>query len=327
MIEKKVQNTILILCHSHQVQEQLVEVFDYLVLQNMLPFKIRVMTNPNPELLDNLRDTTHCLIFVEANLANPDDSAQRLDTIRNKFRNSRHQFVLLANSQFDYLSLAMKFDIGNILLKDQFDPHVIAALTKKLIGDDFFGFSPFFPEGFPLFDQKYEIKGEVRISRIEETFFQDFIDTLEEDQRNRFSTYIYELAVNALAYGVYGITEEERELEGAALPPVILVPDEEAVQVHIVRDSEKFGISIMDQKGTLRSSRILKKIRRHTSFNIGELPPGIEDSTGRGLFILSQQTRLVVNILIGLKTEVILMHFFDEKKNKYQSLIINERLP
>jgi len=83
----------------------------------------------------------------------------------------------------------------------------------------------------------------------------------------------------------------------------------------------------VDQKGTLRSSRILKKLQRHTSFDIGDLPTGLEDPTGRGLFILSRQTRLVVNVLLGLKTEVILMHFFDEKKNKYQSLIINEKLP
>jgi hypothetical protein len=327
MTETKIENTVLILCRSRQVQEKLEEAYAHLALHDILPFEIRVEVNPDSGQLDKLRDTTHCLIFIETDPASPGKSVLQLDSIRKKFCNAGHQFVLLANSQFDYLRLAMKFDIGNILLEDQFDHQVIAALTKKLMADDFFGFAPFFPEGYPVFDQKYEIKGEVSISRLEETFFQDFIDTLDEDQSNSFSTYIYELAVNALAYGVYGITAEEREQEGAALPTVIQVPDEKAIQVHIVRDSEKFGISVIDQKGTLRPSRILKKIQRHTSFDIGELPPGIEDPSGRGLFILSQQTRLVVNILLGIKTEVIVMHFFDEKKNKYQSLIINEKRP
>lgn len=327
MSEAEIPKTILILSHSQPAQEKLVEAYAHLILQNMLPFKVRVVINPHAELLDKLRNTTHCLVFIEKDPLNPEESVPQLNAIREKFGDCGHQFVLLANSRFDYLSLAMECDIGNILLEDQFDPQMIAALTKKLMGDDFFGFAPFFPNGYPIFDQKYEIKGEVKISRLEETFFQDFIDTLDKDQRSSFTTYINELAINALAYGVYGITEEERDQGGAALPPVIQVPDEEAIQVHIVRDSEKFGISIVDQKGTLRSSRILKKIQRHSVFDLDELPPGIEDPSGRGLFILSRQTRLVMNILLGLKTEVILMHFFDEKKNKYQSLIINEKFP
>ncbi len=199
MAETKLQNTILILCHSRHVQEKLEEAYAHLIHQAMLPFKIRVESNPHPGLLDKLLDTTNCLIFVEKDPANSDESVLRLNTIRKKFRASGHQFVLLANSRFDYLSLAMKFDIGNILMEDQFDPQIIAALTKKLMGDDFFGFTPFFPDGYPIYDQKYEIKGEVQIFRLEESFFQDFIDTLEENQRNNFTTYITELAVNALA--------------------------------------------------------------------------------------------------------------------------------
>lgn len=327
MTANNVQKTILLLCHSGWMQEKLVDAYACLILRDMLPFKVSVEINPSPGLLDKLRDTTQCLVFVETDPENPAESTQRLNTIRRMFRNEGHQFILLANSQFDYLSLALQFDIGNILLDNQIDPQIIAAMTKKLLANDFFGFSAFFPEGYPLFDQRYEIKGEVRISRFEDLFFRDFTDTLSEAQKNSFSFYITELAVNALAYGVYGITAEEREQEGAALPPVIQVSDDEAIQVHIVRDSEKYGISIMDQKGSLRSSRILKKIQRHTSFSPEELPPGIADLTGRGLFLLSQQTRLVVNILLGRKTEVILMHFFDERRNKYQSLIINERFP
>jgi hypothetical protein len=181
MKEAKIQKTVLILCRSHQVQERLVDAYSQLILQDMLPFKIRVEINPHPGMLDKLLNTTHCLIFIETDPANPAESVLQLNTIRKTFRNSGHQFVLLADSRFDYLSQAMKFDIGNILLDGQFDLQVIAALTKRLMGDDFFGFSTFFLEGYPVFDKKYEIKGKVRISRIEETFFQDFIDTLDED--------------------------------------------------------------------------------------------------------------------------------------------------
>jgi len=326
MSEAMVPKTILLLCRSRN-QDLLVAAYTQLARRNLLPFEINVEVNPSSERIETLRTTTQCLIFFELCPEKSDENTRRLDTIRKKFSTAGHQLVLLASSQFDYLSLALQFDIGNILLDNLFDIHVIAALTKKLLTDDFFGFSAFFPNGYPVFDRKYEIKGDVKISRLEETFFQDFIDTLEEEQRYNFSFYITELAVNALAYGVYGITAEERDQEGTALPPVIQVPDREAIHVHIVRDFEKYGISVIDQKGTLRSSRILKKIRRHSSFNPGELPPGIEDTSGRGLFLLSQQTRLVVNILLNQKTEVILMHFFDEKKNKYQNLIINEKHP
>jgi len=90
---------------------------------------------------------------------------------------------------------------------------------------------------------------------------------------------------------------------------------------------EKYGISVRDKEGGLTLLRILQKLRRHTPLEGNPIPDGIEDLTGRGLFIISRQTRLVINILHGQQTEVILLSYFDEDRNKYKSLIINEKYP
>ena len=105
------------------------------------------------------------------------------------------------------------------------------------------------------------------------------------------------------------------------------VPEDKAIEFKIVEDDEKWGLSVTDQSGSLTLNRVLEKIERHTAFDDKPVPEGIEDLSGRGLFILSRQNRLIINILNTVKTEIIVMRFKDSSLNRYQSFIINEKNP
>ena len=204
---------------------------------------------------------------------------------------------------------------------------MIWAITRKLLFEDFFGFKPFFPKGYTEFDKTYHFSGNFDLNEVVIDSFQDFLPRLDNESRLNFTTAISELTVNALSYGVYGITPEEREKDQAINPRFVEVPEDKAIQFQIVEDEEKWGLSVTDQTGSLTLTRVLNKIERHTTFYDRPIPAGIEDLSGRGLFLLSRQNRLIINILNKVKTEIILMRFKDPSLNKYQSFIINEKNP
>jgi hypothetical protein len=87
-------------------------------------------------------------------------------------------------------------------------------------------------------------------------------------------------------------------------------------------DSEKYGISIVDNQGRLTKETVLYKIDRHVR---GE---GMLDDSGRGLHMSRLfADRMFINIMPGKKTEVIIMNYFPAKYQGHKPLYINEVAP
>lgn len=321
---QEISKALIICCSSRPVQEKLVNIYASLILHRALPFPLHIEINPPSPQLCTISQQYRCMLVFEAT---DKQDVSDLHSLVQRFTTQGHQCVLVANSHFDYLELALQTGIGNILLEDRFDAPMIAALTRRLLGDDFFGFKPFFPDPHPRFDKHYLLEGNIRLDGLVERHFCDFLHYLLGSHRLAFQTQISELVINALTYGVLGITPEQRDGDVSNIPRVINITPGNEVRVHLLQDSEKYGISVTDCSGSLTSARILHKMRRHTKLPHEEFPPGIQDLTGRGLYLMSRQTRLVVNVLHGISTEVILMYYFEAERNRYQSLIINERYP
>jgi len=326
-IQNNESKAVVVFSPSHELFVELRRIFKEIEEENLLPFQVTVVAAGAQLRMAEVFSADTTLALVELNPENPTEATEYLQFLRSRYPH-RQQLVLVSNESLDYLSLAREFDVGNIVIREKLDRFTVAAITRKLLGDNFFGFKPFFRNGYSSFDQTWELYGKVSLRNTAETYFQNFLDHLPETERAGFSTYISELVVNALTYGVADVSAEDRD-QGRflQLPPTMVVRKKQAIQVRIVQDDEKYAISVIDQRGSLSSNRILYKIRRHKKIGDEEMPPGLLDMTGRGLFILSSSNRLVVNVLQGIQTEVILMHFFDSERNKYQPLIINEREP
>jgi len=311
-------------CRSRSIQEKLLAIYANLLAARSLPFPLHLqMDVSDTELVGCARDR-QCLFFVEAE---SDAEVQRVRAAMDHYAELGHQIVLLARSHLDYLDLAMRFNIGNILYEDRFDAAILAALVRRLLGDEFFGFAPFFPSRNYLFDRRYVLEGKVHSHHLIDRTFGDFIARLPEHHALGFRNQASELVMNALAYGVVGITPEQRDQKAQFITPETDIPPGKEVHIHILQDEEKYGISVKDPGGSLTLARVLAKLRRHTP-GPGELiPAGVTDLTGRGLFLISRQTRLVFNIYRGIATEAILLYYFDESRNHYQSLILNEKVP
>jgi hypothetical protein len=319
------RHNIVVLIDNEHVRDKLAAIYSEPTASRRLGFDVEVLIDPGDEQIDLAVQGNTCLFFVEASVDR--SGLNRLEVISELSCEGGHQLILVADTDIDYLQIAEQFEIGNILMGDQFDADMICAVSRRLLGEEFFGFAPFFPDGYPVYDRSFRIAGHVDTKNMARSYFKDFGDTLEEQHRPFFYNYTSELLINAIAYGVCGITEDQRDARPGGLPPELEIPRELGIDIHIVRDREKYGFSISDQRGSMRPARILNKIRRQSTIGDEVLPPGIEDHGGRGLYILTHRTRLVFNIMRGVRTEVILMYFFSEEKNRYDPLIINERYP
>jgi len=104
-----------------------------------------------------------------------------------------------------------------------------------------------------------------------------------------------ELVSNALTYGA---SQSENEMRAVFLKPFDLAFG--------VLD-QKYVVSITDYNGTLTADEILYRLERHLKLDPAtELPVGITDMHGRGLFISREELdQIVFNIETGVKTEII----------------------
>ena len=315
-------------CHTKSIFEQLKAYYYDLVKSKVFDqFDIETHHLPIQFDLDTLSHNNNFIIYFEIDADHLEEDEKLLNGLHDICLEHGHQIILICSVKYDFFEIAKKFNLGNIIMEDQFDLAFLRALTLRLLGKDFFGFKPFFPEKYPLFDKTYNLTGNVDVQDILKTNFNDFKSTLDEKETVEFNSFISELLLNALSYGVYGITPEQRDLENSKTPSKLFIPEHLKVEFRIVQDNEKYAISVIDKSGTLTLKRILDKIQRHTLIQGETLPKGISDTTGRGLFLLSRKNRLIINILNSVQTEIIVIHFNSEDLNKYQSLILNEKNP
>lgn len=311
-------------CRSSSIQQKLLGIYESLLLAQALPFPLHLQLDIGEAEVAACASTCQCLFFVEAGSEN---LVAQVRALIGQNAHLGHQIVLIAHPGMDNLDLALRYAIGNILYEDRFDAPMLTALTRRLLGDEFFGFAPFFPAREHLFDRTYVLEGTVDCRHLIDRTFADFISRLPVRHALSFRNQASELIMNALAYGVVGITPEQRDSKAKFIGATTEIPPGKEVRIHILQDEEKYGISVKDPGGSLTLARVLSKLRRHTAGPGEILPAGVTDLTGRGLFLISHQTRLIFNIFRGISTEAILLHYFEESRNHYQSLIINEKVP
>lgn len=321
------QYALILRCTKSAVAERLVGVYGGLLAHESFPFRFQIHINPSDAQIESLAQTRACLFFLQIESGENRDALKWLAKIFEEFRPLGHQLVLVTDQDMDYFDLAIRFQVGNILFHDSIDQSTVGALTHRLLGRDFFGFSPFFPHGWSETEHHAILTGRLSLSGIVDRHFHAFQEAVPPHLRHRFHSQLTELLTNAISYGILGITAEQRDTDGLHIQDIVDIPPGQEIRISMVRDEEKYGISVRDPGGALTLLRIMQKLRRHTKLPGQEYPSGIDDLTGRGLFIVSRQTRIVVNILHGVQTEVILLGYFEEELNRYKSMIINEKYP
>ncbi len=241
--------------------------------------------------------------------------------------NANLQMVLLVEPTIDFYQIASVCRIGNIIRRDRFDSSILRALVIRLLSGNIFGFSPYFPNGFSTGPIYKTFHGEVILDELITTCFDTIIPRIPKDHSSIFKCFIHELLTNTVAYAIGGITAEDRDKNLTPAPSKIVIPERRAIKVTLVGDAEKNAVSVQDSSGSLSLLRVLEKLRRHTCMGDEKTPPGMWDGSGRGMSLIHRDSRLVINILKGVRTETIFMHYLKEEMNRYESVIITEVTP
>lgn len=280
---------------------------------------------PVEEWASALPEKGRALVLLEVGAAGWESESSLIETLR--ARNSRIQVVLVAEDDVDYFRIAQAFHIGNVIKKGRFDPDILRALTVRLLTQNIFGFHPYFPNGFAVGPLHRAYSGKVYVDDAIREAFAFCRPHVPEEEEANIRMFLHELLTNTFAYAIEGITPEDRDSKLLGPPPEVFIPERRGIKVSLASDAEKVGISLMDSTGSLSMLRVLQKLRRQSKIAGEALPPGVWDESGRGMSLIYRYSRFIVNILSGVRTETIFLHYRRKELNRYESIIITEVHP
>jgi len=222
--------------------------------------------------------------------------------------------VLITAYNIDnYIRMAREFNITNIIPKTTpFNFLELGSLIDALLTKNIFGLSRYMLPAYNVLGS-YCIRSSVEAKQVRETATALLTDTLGTSGNMRL--ILDEIITNAVYHAPAYPDGTEKYPEYVE---VHLQPDE-FVYLECGHDTEKYGISITDNKGRLTKEMVLYKIDRQIA---GE---GILDDSGRGIHMSRLfSDRMIINISPNNKTEIILINYFSHKYRGYKPLYINE---
>jgi CheY-like chemotaxis protein len=239
-----------------------------------------------------------------------------LKTVREKYPATKRVLITAYNVE-DYLDLAIKHGVGNVLVKTV-PPNTkeLSVVISSLLRGDIYGLEKYFAPGTAkqIFRVRRGDGLEDEVHRITAGLPQAF-------RTDRLKLVLLEMLTNAIFYGIRKESAQNRQEWEYSFE---LTP-QEAITVSVMQDEGKCALSVVDNGGRLKKADVLYWLYRQLTHGENEEPIGIYDTHGRGFLIARKYVdRVVVNIERGKRTEVILMNYLEGAGISYKPLYINE---
>jgi CheY-like chemotaxis protein len=227
------------------------------------------------------------------------------------------RLLITAYNVEDYLELALKYDIGNIFVKTTpFNFVELSASLECLLSGDIFGARRYFDS--PVEERTIMVN---RGDNVAESAARIVALVPPTTVPAKLELVLIELLTNAVFYGVRNERPDRKESWSHDFE----LSREEAVQVTVMWDAEKYAVSVVDTGGRLKKGDVLYWLNRQVSRDEEGMPLGLLDSHGRGLFIARKYIdRLIINIDPDRRTELIIIGYHDKTFEGYKPLHINE---
>lgn len=213
----------------------------------------------------------------------------------------------------DYVRMAKENDISNIIPKSTpFNFDEFNSIVYNLVTEQIFGMPRYMlPDYAEL--ASYKIVTSAQIAKVEEEIL-GLISGFTQPQ-----PFVQILLEELISNAVYHAPVDESGKEKYEKHSDVALQESEAVMVSLGKDSEKYGVSVVDTSGKLTKEQALFRIDRHVH---GE---GLLDESGRGIHMSRiYSDRLIINIKKNVTTEAIFINYFDEKYKGFKPLYINE---
>ena len=245
----------------------------------------------------------------------------------------------------DYIKFAKDYGVWNIIPKYSFlDLRFISVMVYKLLTGDIFGVEKYFDKDLIINTKNTNGKFEtpppktVMFKTVKSDKDREYLShrigkfLISKGAPKIINQVIEELTSNAMIRAPRD--EQGKSKYQLELPARDLLISDEKVELS-ERDYFEIGYGIYNKTfiivtrdcfGSLKKEEILNRLDRH--INVDEtagLPPGVNDSHGRGLYICREiSDSIIFNIEKNVRTEVIT--FLDNSENKsYKSLSIYDK--
>ncbi len=227
------------------------------------------------------------------------------------------RLLITAYNVEDYLELAMKHDVGNVLIKTvPLDTKELSVVIKSLLNNDIFGADKYF--------QSEPSRRDFLIRRgdaLEKDVHRIIGHLPENFQTKRLELVLLEMLTNAVFYGIRKETPRHRE----AWDYDFELSEENAIRVSVFYDDQKCAVMVTDNGGRLKKADVLYWLYRQVTSGEDDIPIGMFDEHGRGFYIARKYVdRVIVNVARDRKTEIILMNYSAGSGGGYKPLYINE---
>lgn len=260
------------------------------------------------------RDPAHDLILSDINMPRM-MGFELLAEVEKKYPEIKRVLITAYNVE-DYISLAIKFGVSNIIAKTApFNFEEISAVIGNLLEGRIFGIQSFLKQGADI--RRIPVISPKKVHEYATTLITDL--GIDRSAKN-LEVVVVELLNNAIYYGIKDYDAEKKEEWDENFE---LAQGE--VDITYSRDDEKYAIAISDNGGKLTKNKVLHWLGRQIQKDERGLPLGILDIHGRGIFISREYVdRLIINIDKEKCTEIICLHYIQESYKGHKPLLINE---
>ena len=239
-----------------------------------------------------------------------------LKIVKQKYPDVKRVLITAYNVE-DYLDLALNYDIGNIFVKSvPFNFSELDIILNNLLEDNIFGLQRHFSNDTEI--HRFLVRRPDNLAECA----QEIVALVDDTERGKkLELVVVELLTNAMFYGVRRENPENRQTWDFDFE----LTEEEAIEVAVASDSEKYAISVKDRGGRLKKQDVLYWLHRQIAQDDNGMPLGLFDTHGRGLFIARRYIdRLVVNIDRDRQTEVMIVNYLNQDYTGSKPIFINE---
>lgn len=289
---------------------------DEAIMRGMLEIELEeqyeVFTAGNAsQALDILKNNSIDLVISDINMPGM-KGYELISIVRTEYPHTKVALITGYNVD-DYVRMAKEKNISNIISKSTpFNFDEFASIVNGLVTEQIFGLERYMLPDFTVM-KDYVLNSSTQITDVEKEIL-ELISTFHRPQLF-VQILLEEIITNAIYHAPVDGTGKEKYKKHSQ----VVLDDAEEVEILVGKDSEKYGVSVLDPSGRLTKEQVLFRLDRHIH---GE---GLLDENGRGLHMSRMYAdRLIINIRRHTATEVIFINYFDEKYKGSKPLYINE---
>lgn len=276
---------------------------EYFTRYHQAPYRLEIdQAATGTDAVEKLKAQKYDLIICDINL--PDFDGFEVIKQGMALNPAMKKALITAYNLDEYMRIVKDEKVYNIITKTApFNYEELATVVNNLlIPESAFGLEKYMKPDASL--SKITVKSSEDITTAQfqlERYFQE----LQLADAMALTIVMVEAITNAVYHSAVDESGNTKYTKGEVIESL---PENHQVFITYGKDSEKLGVSIQDQSGSLSSEEIIFWMERNIS---GE---NLMDTHGRGFFLMHRLIdRVVINLSRGKRTELLFIHYFDNE--------------